>query len=477
MSHLQLFDSQTRQNQPVKPIEGDTLGFYCCGPTVYGPAHIGNFRTFVMQDVFRRVAESTGLKVRHVRNITDLDDKTIRQSQEQSMSLGDFTSGWTEKFHADAEALNLLQPHVEPSAVEHIPEQIEMIETLIEKGYAYATDEGSVYFRVDSFEDYGRLSRLKEREITTGTEIAKSGGSVSEREDSDEYERDSAADFVLWKSRKDEDGPNYWDSPWGAGRPGWHLECSAMCKKHLGDSFDIHSGGEDLLFPHHENEIAQSECCNGATFVHHWFHITHLMVDAKKMSKSLGNLYTLADLDEKGHSAEVVRYVLLSGSYRQQLNFTLDSLDAAGSALRKLRDFQEKLGGEVAPNAAASAEAFGPFQPVLDALCLDLNTADALGKLFSIVKTTQKQLDSLSDDELEATRRGFAHSLYAFGFSLAATDEPATDIPAEVQEMAEQRWQAKADKDWAKCDELRDQIKAAGWVVKDSKDGFELEPA
>ncbi|MEO0416094.1 MAG: cysteine--tRNA ligase [Verrucomicrobiota bacterium] len=441
-------------------MDGDTLRMYCCGPTVYGPAHIGNFRTFVMQDVFRRVLEVGGVKVRHVRNITDVDDKTIARSQEEKRSLNDFTAGWTEKFHADEEALNILSPHVEPSAVDHIPEQIEMIQDLVDKSHAYRAEDGSVYFDVSSFPDYGKLSRLKERSITTNN---------VERETSDEYERESAADFVLWKARREEDGPNYWESPWGQGRPGWHLECSAMCKKHLGDTFDVHSGGVDLLFPHHENEIAQSECCSGETFVKHWFHITHLMVDNAKMSKSLGNLYTLADLEEKGFTAEELRYVLLSGSYRQPLNFTLDSLHAAQKALSKLRDLKEKIGLD--DSVENGEENFGPFGPVLEALQADMNTPAALGKLFTAAKELQSA--ELTEDELAAARSGFGLAMRAFGFRLEAPEEAGgSDVPEEIQALAQQRWDAKQNKDWGAADALRDQVQAAGYQIEDQKDGF-----
>ena len=272
-------------------MDGQSVRFYGCGPTVYGPAHIGNFRTFVMQDVFRRVLETSGQQTFHVRNLTDVDDKTIRQSQEEGIKLQDFTANWTTRFQNDCELLNLMAPHIEPSAVGHIPEQITLIERLIEKDKAYQAKDGSVYFRVEAFAEYGRLSRLADREITTSAPV---------RETSDEYDRDSAADFALWKARRPEDGENFWNSPWGEGRPGWHIECSAICMKHLGESFDLHSGGVDLVFPHHENEIAQVEAVTCKTFARHWFHSAHLMVEGQKMSKSLGNLYTLSDLAEKG---------------------------------------------------------------------------------------------------------------------------------------------------------------------------------
>jgi cysteinyl-tRNA synthetase len=350
--------------------------------------------------------------------------------------------------------------------VEHIPEQIEMIATLIKKGHAYAAEDGSVYFKVDSFPDYGKLSRLNEREITTTQAV---------RSDVDEYDRESAADFVLWKTRKPEDGLNFWESPWGQGRPGWHLECSAMCKKHLGDHFDVHSGGEDLLFPHHENEIAQSECCNGTAFVDHWFHVHHLMVDGAKMSKSLGNLYTIDDLVAKGHTPEEVRYVLFSGSYGQQLNFTLDSLKAAGKSLERLRDFKEKI--EAQPDSPASSlEDFGPFKSVIEALLNDLNTSDALGKLFGLIKHYQKELPDLSARERDEVRLGFGYCMYALGLRLDAPAAAKTIVPDHVARLAAERWEAKQNKEWAKSDELRKAVTAAGWQIKDTKDSYTVEP-
>ena len=459
---LRLYDTLTREILPLQPIDGQTLRFYCCGPTVYGPAHIGNFRTFIMQDVFRRVVEADGTATRHVRNITDVDDKTIRQSQAESLTLKAFCAHWTEKYHQDCTALKLLPPHVEPSAVAHLPEQIAMIQKLVASGHAYAADDGSVYFRTDSFPDYGKLSRLKEREITTN---------LVEREQSDEYQRDSAADFALWKSRRLEDGENFWESPWGQGRPGWHIECSAMAIKHLGESFDLHSGGVDLIFPHHENEIAQSEAATGKPFVRHWFHIAHLMVDGAKMSKSLGNLYTLADIESRGHTAEELRYVLLSGCYRQTLNFTWESLAAARKALARLRDFQQKIGGSPAYLLPEEKD-FDIFGPVLDALQSDLNTADALGRLFTIIKSIDAA--TLQPADLTAIRHGFALVMTTFGFTLA--EPPLAEAPEKIRQLAEQRWQAKLNRDWSLADTLRQQLTTAGWTVKDAADSYQISP-
>ena len=316
----------TREARPLEPVDGKTFRFYCCGPTVYGPSHIGNFRSFVLQDVLRRALEIGGTRTRHVRNITDVDDKTIRDSQAAGQSLEEFTARWTQLFHEDGGKLNCLPPHIEPSAVEHIPGQIAMIGELVEKGHAYPSDDGSVYFRIASFPQYGKLAKLDRQELELGR-------TQEARANADEYEKDSISDFVLWKSRRPEDGENYWESPWGEGRPGWHLECSAMIRQYLGETFDLHSGGVDLVFPHHENEIAQSQCACGGEFARHWFHVTHLMVEGGKMSKSLGNLYTIADLEERGFTAMELRYVLIGGHYRRPLNFTFDSLHAAHEAL------------------------------------------------------------------------------------------------------------------------------------------------
>jgi cysteinyl-tRNA synthetase len=455
---LHLYDTFTRNVLPIAPEDGSNFRFYCCGPTVYGPAHIGNFRTFLIQDLFRRVLEMTGVKTLHVRNLTDVDDKTIRQSQAEGRTLTAFTQYWTGRFHADCAALNLLAPHVEPSAVVHIPEQIALIETLIKNGNAYRTDDGSVYFKVDSFPSYGSLSRLAERTITTDT---------IDREQSDEYDRESAADFALWKARRPEDGENFWSSPFGEGRPGWHIECSAMAMKHLGETLDLHSGGVDLIFPHHENEIAQSEAATGKTFARHWFHIAHLLVDSRKMSKSLGNLYTLEDLVARGHTADELRYVLLSGTYRQPLNFTLDSLAAARKALARLRSLQQHLG-----NPSHDHAALGIFTPVAEALCNDLNSPEALGKLFTIAKTLLAI--PAGDPSLAVHSNGLAIVLKALGLTLTAPPISETPIPDEIVALAEQRQAARLSKNWAESDRLRDELAKAGWQIKDAAASYEL---
>jgi len=446
---IELYDSKTRSLRELAPIDQETFRFYCCGPTVYGPAHIGNFRAFVIQDVLRRTLENSGLKTLHVRNITDVDDKTIRDAQASGKTLTDFTNFWKEQFQTDAQKLNCLDPHIEPSAVEHIPQQIALIETLIEKEHAYLGADGSVYFKIESYSDYGQLSKLDTRELKLGSSVS-----------SDEYEKDSLADFVLWKARKEEDGDNFWESPWGKGRPGWHLECSAMSHEYLGERFDLHGGGVDLIFPHHENEIAQSCCGYGdgtdKGFAEHWFHNAHLLVDGGKMSKSLGNLYTIADLEDKGFTPSEVRYVLLSTHYRKPLNFTLDSLEDARKALQKIAKAEAVTKKDDSPQ----------LNKAFEQLHRDLNSQGAIGAIFAHLKeqnTRPPQLDEL---------------LSVLGLTLPEIKEPSqtkSDIPAEIIALAEDRRTARANKDWAEADRLRDEIIAAGWELLDTAEGFELK--
>lgn len=465
---LHLYDTLSGQLQPVLPGDGRVFRFYCCGPTVYGPAHIGNFRTFLIQDVFRRVMALCGHEVLHVRNITDVDDKTIHQSQAEGKSLAAFTGYWLDRFHADCAALNLLPPDVEPSAVEHIPDIIAMIARLVERDLAYRAADGSVYYRIEKFPGYGRLSRLQEREITTSDTA----------QDRDEYDDGTAADFALWKARKPEDGPNFWESPWGPGRPGWHIECSAMSTKYLGATFDLHAGGIDLIFPHHENEIAQSEGATGQPFARHWFHSAHLMVQGGKMSKRLGNLYTLADIEEQGFAPMDLRYALIAGHYRKPLNYTRDSLHAARQANRKLAEFRSRLEGLLPEGSRPSFESLCKehgvsvrFESAWRALLDQLNVPRALGELFREMHEAEK--GGLTAETAPAFACGFWRMMDACG--LDPEEERATEIPEDIRNLAEQRWTARIAKEWARSDELRDALSARGWSVKDSRDGYELE--
>ncbi len=449
---IQLYDSLERKLKPLAPSHADgVIRFYNCGPTVYAPAHIGNFRTFVINDVLRRLLElelGAG-KVKHVRNLTDVDDRTISQAQREKHPLGEITKKWTAKFHADCDALNCLRPHVEPTATGHIPEQVSMIECLMEKGNAYRAADGSVYFKIDSFPGYGALSRIKERELKVTNTVA------------DADHKDSVSDFALWKAYKpEEDGDVKWPGPAGAseGRPGWHIECSAMIKKHLGKTIDLHTGGVDLLFPHHENEIAQSQCCNGTTFARHWYHSEHLLVEGTTMSKSKGNYYTLSDLVEKGYSPMAVRYALLMGHPRKQLNFMLDSLHAAESALANLRAYRASL--------APVTTAHDAFAPVFAALEDDLNTPGALGALFTIINRKEGPADAAAFDRV----------MFALGLDLNQAAPPKAETPKEITALAEKRWAAKQAKDFAAADALRKELSAAGWSMLDRKDGYSLEP-
>lgn len=449
---LKLYDSLTRSLKELSPSHTDgVFRFYNCGPTVYAPAHIGNFRTFIVNDLIRRLLELEfgAAKVKHVRNLTDVDDRTIGQAKKEQRPLAEITQKWTEKFHADCDALNLLRPHVEPTATGHIKEQVNMIEVLMEKGNAYRGADGSVYFKLESFPEYGGLSRIKERELKITNETA----------DSDH--KDSVSDFALWKAYKPEDdGDVKWPSPQGVGegRPGWHIECSAMSKKHLGDTIDLHTGGVDLLFPHHENEIAQSECCNGTTFARQWYHSEHLLVDGTSMSKSKGNYYTLSDLLEKGYAAAAVRYALLSGHPRKQLNFTLDSLHAAEKAIKTLRNYRATL-----PPTGGNPEIFADAFKALDD---DLNTPGALGAIFTIMNRGTEGVDQSAFDRV----------IFALGLDLREPAKTESAIPEEITALADKRWAAKQAKDYAAADALRAELTAAGWSMLDRKDGYSLEP-
>jgi len=450
---LKLFDSMTRELRPLVASHPDGVyRFYNCGPTVYAPAHIGNFRTFVVNDVIRRMLELQfgPAKVKHVRNLTDVDDRTIGQAKKEHRPLSEITKHWTALFHEDCAALNLLPPHAEPTATGFIREQVNMIAVLMEKGNAYRGADGSVYFRLSTFPEYGRLSRIKERELKVTNTVA------------DADHKDAVSDFALWKAYKpDEDGEVKWPGPGnaGEGRPGWHIECSAMSKSLLGDTIDLHTGGVDLLFPHHENEIAQSECCNGVPLAKQWYHSEHLLVNGTTMSKSKGNYYTVRDLVAKGHEAAAIRYALLSGHPRKQLNFMLESLHAAAKALATLRSYRASL-----PESGGAPGTLAPFFAALED---DLNTPAALGALFTVVNRGPAGVD----------RPSFDRAMFALGLNLETPAAVKADVPADVQALADRRWAAKQVKDFAAADALRREIAAAGWSMLDRKDGFSLEKA
>lgn len=480
MEGVHLYDTLSREVRELKGDPGQPFGMYVCGPTVYGPAHIGNLITFLRFDVLYRLLRVAGYQPWYVRNITDVDDKTIARSREMAEPLESFTQRWTARFHEDCRRLNLLPPDVEPRATGHIPEQIELVSRLIEKGAAYIGGDGSVYYRVAAFPRYGCLSHFDPAQLKSQAVTSAGQANLS-----DEYDRDTVADFALWKARKESDGPVWWDSPWGPGRPGWHLECSAMSLRYLGNGFALHGGGEDLCFPHHENEIAQSEMATGTTFARHWMHSVHLLVEGRKMSKSLGNFFTVEDLLEKGHHPVEIRLSFLGGHYRQQYNFTLASLEAAGSALGKVeagvRDLLAVLGKSPA-DWEAVAEPDGPvvrgrFAGAYQALCQDLNTPASLGAFFTALREA-RQLDQ-EPGAAQASLRDIATLLFLYGLKLfvrPASEPSVSEVPDSVRELAEQRWTARKTRDFAEADRLRDQLMEQGWTVADGPDGYTLSP-
>jgi len=484
MVEVTLYDTLTRSVRPLSAHDGKQLRMYVCGPTVYGPAHIGNFLTFVRFDVLYRLLKITGHNPFYVRNITDVDDKTIRQSIAEGLSLEVFTQKWTDKFHLDCDALGLLKPTLEPTATGHIEEQITLIRTLIEKGFAYAAPDGSVYYQVSKFPDYGNLAHFDPQALQT-----QDTNSAGKKNLSDEYDRESVADFALWKSHKPEDGDNAWDSPWGRGRPGWHIECSAMSMKYLGETIDIHGGGEDLCFPHHENEIAQSEAATGKPFCNHWSHGIHLLVEGKKMSKSLGNFFTLNDLENKGFTPREIRLAMLGGHYRQQFNFTLDAIHAARSAIQKIEKATLRLLQiaqlDARPETLESLASgnlpddFGPFQNAWEAIRRDLNTPGTLGGLHRGLKAaTQSAAESPDKTKDHLTALAFLLQVIGLQLFVDQANEDSSDavtIPADITALAEQRWAAKQAKDWAAADSFRNQLAQAGWKSLDRKDGYSLE--
>ncbi len=465
---LCLFNTKTRKKEELVPYDGKTVRMYTCGPTVYNYAHIGNLRTYIFEDVLRRTVKWFGFPINQVMNITDVDDKTIRGAIKGDISLTAFTQPYKDAFFEDKKTLHIESAEHYPAATEYIEEMIAMIQSLIDKGYAYKGNDGSVYFSINKFSNYGKLSNLKLEELQSG---------ASERVNSDEYDKENIADFVLWKGYDAKrDGSIFWESPFGKGRPGWHLECSTMAMKILGETIDIHCGGVDNIFPHHENEIAQSECFSGCEFSKLWVHSEHLIVDNKKMSKSLGNFYTLRDILEKGYSGIQVRYMLMQTHYKTQLNFTFEGLAAAKASLERLQDFIYRLqnikteeGDDISPLLKGTIESFS------EALADDLNISAALGALFDLVKNIntlcdQEKLSSKAAKNIIATLMHFDHILGILNF-----ENKEEDIPKEVCEALEQRQQARKEKDWARADELRSYITSQGYLIEDGPQGARLK--
>ncbi len=453
----------TRQLEDFEPLYPGEARLYTCGPTVYNYAHIGNFRAYVFEDLLRRTLKYTGYKVTQVMNLTDVDDKTIRGALARGKSLHEFTKPYIDAFFEDIKRLNIEEAEHYPAATDHIPEMITLIERLFERGVAYQSEDGSVYFSVSKYADYGKPANISLEGLREGARI-----------DQDEYSKEGVADFALWKAWDEDDGDVAWDSPWGRGRPGWHVECSAMSMKYLGETFDFHTGGVDNLFPHHTNETAQSEAATGKKFVNLWMHCAHLQVEGAKMSKSMGNFFTLRDLVEQGWSGREVRYVLLNGHYRQPLNFTFDSLETARNTLERLDAFSERLlkradgtkADETLPEWALKWRA--EFE---EAIADDLNLPEALAALFGLVREGNATLDNGSISPalaaaILALLERFDTVLGLINFERKLREN--NTLPPEVTAMLEERVAARQAKNWAESDRLRDALKEMGWEVQDT---------
>ncbi len=458
---LRFRNSLTRTKEEFQPIEPGHVRMYTCGPTVYYYAHIGNFRAYMFEDLLRRYLKFKGYKVTQVMNLTDVDDKTIRDSQKEGVSLKEFTKKYIDAFFHDLDTLGIERAEYYPAATDHIPEMVAIIKKLLERGLAYEVD-GNYYFRISAFPEYGKLANLDLNNLKAGARVA-----------ADEYEKDSVSDFALWKAWDEADGDVYWETELGKGRPGWHIECSAMSTKYLGNHFDIHTGGIDNLFPHHENEIAQTEGATGEKFVNYWLHCEHLIVDGAKMSKSAGNFYFLKDILEKGYPGVAVRYLLMATHYRQQLNFTFQGLDAARKALERYNDFISNLsdysGGEDSGGEAKQAidKMLKGFEETLDD---DLNISGALGAVFDFIrdinrlKADNKLSAAERDSALEAIRKVDT----VLNFTYQQQDE---HLDSEIEALIQKRTDARKNKDYVLADKIRDELLAMGIVLEDTAQG------
>lgn len=461
---MKIYNSMTRRKEEFKPIEAGKAGIYACGPTVYDYFHIGNARPFITFDVLRRQLEREGYQVTFVQNFTDIDDKMIKRANQEGITVKELAERFIAAYYEDAAALGIRKATVHPRATEHIPQIIALVQRLIDNGHAYATPSGDVYYRVSAFPGYGKLSgqSVEEREM-----------GASERLDV-ETDKEAPADFALWKAQKP--GEPAWESPWGMGRPGWHIECSAMSMTYLGETFDIHCGGKDLLFPHHENEIAQSEGATGKPYVHYWMHNGFINIDNQKMSKSLGNFFTVRDI-AKEYDLEAVRLFMLSAQYRSPINFSREQIAQANASLNRLYTARDSL-RFLLENAKEKpmTEEEQAFTVRLkdaekrfdDAMDDDLNTADAIGAIFELVKDANV---SLNAESAKAAVRAALDSLLALCDVLGLLTKEEAGLPADVQRMVDERAAARKAKDWKKSDELRDAIKAAGYVLEDTREG------
>jgi cysteinyl-tRNA synthetase len=459
---LKFHNTLTGQLEEFKPLDSDNVRLYICGPTVWSFAHIGNFRTFTFGDILRRYLKFKGYKLTHVFNLTDVDDRIINEARSAGKTIDEFTAPFIQAFWEDFDALGLERPEITPRATHHIAEMISIIETLLENGRAYESD-GSIYFRIGAFPYYGKLSKINFEGNISG---------ASGRVDTDKYDKENANDFALWKL-VDADEPTGWDASFGRGRPGWHIECSAMAMKYLGETFDIHAGGVDLKFPHHENEIAQSEGATGKLFSKVWLHSEHLKVEGETMSKSLGNYYTFRDLIAKGYTPTAIRYLLMSVPYHKQLNFTFETLDGAEQTIVRLRDFRARL-TEAKLSEGASEEihkiaddALRNFEEAMDD---NLNTSVALAALHKLVRETNSAL--ATEKVLTEDRNLILETVSKIDSVLNIFGETKTEmLEAEIESLIEERQEARRNRNFARSDEIRDLLAEKGIVLEDTKDG------
>ena len=459
---LKFFNSFGNELQEFNPINPGFVGLYTCGPTIYNFIHIGNFKCYSWEDLLKRYLIFKGFKVKQVMNFTDVDDKTIKASIQNKMALSEYTDVYKKAFQADSKLLNLLPAEIYCPATEHIPEMVSLVKKLLDKGFAYRGEDGSIYFSIKKFPNYGKLAGINVKKLKAGARIKQ-----------DEYEKEGVGDFALWKAWDENDGPVFWETELGKGRPGWHLECSAMSMKYLGEHFDIHTGGVDNKFPHHENEIAQSEAATGKKFVNYWMHTAHLMVEGKKMSKSLGNFFTLRDLLDKGFKPMAIRYVFLNTHYRQPLNFTFESVKDAQKTLDGLQNLIERLQAitEFKQNDSVKIFVDEALQNFEEAMDDDLNVPEAMKYVFDFAKKINKLID---EDSLG--KRGANEALdflKKIDSVLGVLDfrEKFFELTEEQQKIVDERNLARKNKDWKKSDELRDKLKAQGIILVDNKDG------
>ncbi len=456
---IKFYNTLTKRKERFTPIKAGEVKIYTCGPTVYDTAHIGNFRTFIFEDLLKRFFVLKGYKVQHVMNLTDVDDKTIQRSVAEGINITELTQKYIDLFFEDLDTLKIIRADVYPKATEHVDIMIKMIEKLVDNGYAYQSDDKSIYFNIAKFNDYGKLAKLNMAEQKKSERIA-----------SDDYSKDNPQDFVLWKAWKTEDGEVFWNSPWGKGRPGWHIECSAMSTKYLGEHFDIHCGGVDNIFPHHENEIAQSQCAHDNKFVNYWLHSEHLMIDSGKMSKSLGNFYKISDLTAMGFTPETLRYLLLNSHYRTKIDFSVDKKQEAKKVVQRVNDFYDRLmNSSINKQNEKLPQEFNLFVAALDD---DLNTPKALGIFFEWLRRTNIELDndSITEDKIAQAINFVEKFNSVFDLLLQKSQ-----IPQEVSDLVKKREEARANRDWNRADVYRDEIKALGWTIEDTKDGAKLK--